>query len=398
MTRSFSAVLAMVLAGIMLAGCQTGPVSISPQPAPAGIKTRKMSWHDVPGWPEPHAEAALDPLRKSCDVLMRKPPSAMLGPNDIGGRIADWRPVCTALEAIPDDAGASTAQAFFETWMTPVQILSADDNPDGLFTGYYEPLLYGSWQRDARYQVPLLKRPDDLVTVDLGQFRPEWKQQKITGRVENHTVVPYPDRAQIADGQIDVTRNSLLWVDDPIDAFFLEIQGSGQVELPDGQRIRVGYDAQNGHPYVPIGKVLMQMGSLPQGGVSMQSIRDWLQRHPDRQQEIFSYNPSVVFFRIIDGPGPLGAQGVPLTPGRSLAVDRNLLPYGVPVWLVAEDPDQPGQTLERMMIAQDTGGAIKGAVRGDVFWGFGPDAARRAGVMKSKGQMWVLVPVTSKGF
>lgn len=272
-----------------------------------------------------------------------------------------------------------------------------------MFTGYYEPELRGSRTRGGRYTVPLYGRPADLVTVDLGQFRDELKGQRIVGRVRQGALRPYATRAEIEAGALHGIKHEdggsleLVWVDDAVDAFFLQIQGSGRVVLEDGSVLRVGFAERNGHPYVAIGRELVAQGIMTREQVSMQSIREWLAANPDTAAELMNRNPSFVFFRTLPSStspedGPFGSEGVPLTPGRSLAVDRNFLPMGLPIWLEADDPINSGQRLRRLLIAQDTGGAIRGPVRGDVFWGFGADAAERAGRMRSAGRYWILLP------
>jgi membrane-bound lytic murein transglycosylase A len=287
-----------------------------------------------------------------------------------------------------DDAAART---FITRWFLP--FLVTDQGRDsGLFTGYFEPELKGARSRDGRFNVPIYGRPGDLVTVELGQFRDEWRGQRIAGRVESGSLRPYASRAQIEAGALAGERLEILWVDDPIDAFFLHIQGSGRVVLADGSVIRLGFAAQNGRAYVPIGRELIARGALDREGTSMQSIRAWLAGHPGEAASVMNLNPSYVFFRVLDGEGPVGSLGVPLTPGRSLAVDRAFLPLGVAMWLDAQDPLDPGRRVQRLVIAQDTGGAIRGVVRGDVFWGHGPEAAERAGRMRSSGRYWILLP------
>jgi membrane-bound lytic murein transglycosylase A len=203
---------------------------------------------------------------------------------------------------------------------------------------------------------------------------------------------PYEPRARIVEGALGARGRPIVWVDDATEAFFLEVQGAGRVVLEDGRVMRVGFAAQNGHPYVPIGRVLVERGALPRDGVSMQSIKAWLAANPAEAAAIRNANPSYVFFRALDGDGPLGSEGVALTPGRSLAVDRSFLPMGVPVFLDADDPLDPKARVARLMMAQDTGGAIRGPVRGDVFWGAGKDAEERAGRMRSTGRVWLLLP------
>jgi membrane-bound lytic murein transglycosylase A len=340
-------------------------------------------------------------VRRSCERIARLPAETALGPAGVAGLARDWREPCAAVAAAPvgDDRAARAA---LETWFVPFAATN-NGNAQGLFTGYYEPELRGSRARGGPYTVPLYGRPGDLVTVDLGLFREELKGQRIAGRVRSGALRPYPTRAEIEAGALDgLAREDggpleLVWVDDGVDAFFLHIQGSGRVVLEDGSIIRVGFAAQNGHPYVAIGRELVARGVMTREQVSMQSIREWLAANPGAARELMNRNPSFVFFRPLAPPasnmdGPPGSEGVPLTPGRSLAVDRNFLAMGLPVWLDAADPLDPDQRVRRLMVAQDTGGAIRGPVRGDVFWGFGAGAAERAGRMRSAGRYWILLP------
>ena len=205
---------------------------------------------------------------------------------------------------------------------------------------------------------------------------------------------PYEDRAEIETGKLSAAMDkTLYWVNSPVDVFFLHIQGSGVVVLPDGTSHRIGYDGQNGYPYTAIGKELVARGALDKDNVSMQTIRDWLAQHPVDAVNVMRKNQSYVFFKKLDTGGPVGAEGVVLTPERSLAVDHTVWPYGIPMFVSATDPVQL-RPLERLVIAQDTGGAITGSIRGDVFWGGGDDAAHHAGLMKSEGRLWVLFPKT----
>jgi membrane-bound lytic murein transglycosylase A len=285
--------------------------------------------------------------------------------------------------------------SFFETHFEPFAVTNRGE-PEGLFTGYYEPTLDGSRVRTERFSVPLYGRPPELLTVDLGRFREEWRGERLAGRLEGAAVVPFADRRAIHRGALAGRRLEVLWVDDPVDAFFLEIQGSGRVRLPDGEEVRVGYAGQNGHPYTAIGRVLVERGALPRQAVSLQSIRRWLEDHPQWARDLLERNASYVFFRILDGDGPRGAQGVVLSPGRSLAVDRRFLPLGAPVWLTTTVPGPaqgtPEEPFRRLLVTQDTGGAIRGPVRGDVFFGPGEEAAWRAGHLKRPGRLWLLLP------
>ncbi len=328
--------------------------------------------------------AALGAFRRSCPLILKPPPETPLG---IAGTAADWAAPCAAAAAL-DAPDAKAARDFFESWFAPWKA-GNNGKSEGLFTGYYEPELNGSRRREGPYRTPLLRRPADLVMVDLGLFRPAWRGERIAGRVVNGRLKPYESRAEIEKGALARQHLEFLWVDDPVDAFFLQIQGSGRVRLPDGSMVQVGYDGQNGQPYVPIGRLLVERGALAKDDVSMQTIRAWIKANPEAGQALMAANPSYVFFREISGDGPIGAEGAVLTPGRSLAVDRSFVPLGLPVFIAAGDGPE---RLERLMVAQDTGGAIRGPVRGDVFWGFGPEAAARAGAMKMRGEYYLLLP------
>jgi len=359
------------------------------EPVPPKLTIKPTRFEDLEGWRTDTQAEALDTFAKSCAKLVVQPKDRAVG---VAGTVADWVAPCSALPQVlrGDDAAART---FFETWFLPY--LAADnDNPDGLFTGYYEAELRGSSRPGGRYAVPLYRKPDDLVMVDLGEFRDALKGERIAGRVIDGRLRPYEDRAKIEGGALKGRDLEMVWVDDAVDAFFLHIQGSGRIVMDDGSVMRVGYAGQNGHPYVAVGRELIARGALTKENVSMQSIREWLHANPGEAAGLMNKNPSFVFFRPLDGDGPLGAQGVALTPGRSLAVDRSFVPYGLPVWLDAQDPLDGAAKLRRLMVAQDTGGAIRGPVRGDVFWGHGGDAELRAGKMKSPGRYYLLIPRT----
>jgi membrane-bound lytic murein transglycosylase A len=373
--------------------------------APAGVAA-------LPGWGADDPRAALRAFARSCDAWRTRPPDAPLGREAAFGCVGDWLPACAAVDTLlarapwPDDA-----RRLLDSLFVPRRVL-AHGAATGLFTGYFEPLLHGARDSSARYATPLYRRPPDLVTVDLGRFAPDLDGRTVAGRVVEDAdegdaggggprLVPYFDRAAIAGGALRGRGLELVWVDDPVDAFFLEIQGSGRVELPSGEVLRVGYAAANGRPYRAIGRDLIALGALTRATVSLQTIRAWLAAHPARADSVLHLNPSYVFFqRLRDLPlhlGPMGAQRVPLTPGRSLAVDRRYLPLGVPLWLDASAPTPDGdgtRTLRRLVVAQDTGGAIRGAVRGDVFWGAGPEARAVAGRMQHPGRLVVLLPRT----
>ncbi|HXO22694.1 MAG TPA: MltA domain-containing protein [Thermoanaerobaculia bacterium] len=362
-------------------------------PVPDRLVLQAASFDSLPGWREDAADAALPAFLRSCRRLVATAAGAERDGTNLSGTADDWREVCREAAKVP--LRGTAARAFFEARFQPVAATNHGE-PRGLFTGYYEPTLRGSLRRHGRYTVPLYARPAELVTVDLGRFREEWKGERIAGSVVDGTLVPFPDRAAIAAGALAGRGLEVVWVDDPVDAFFLEIQGSGRVELAEGGVLRLGYAAQNGRPYFAIGRELVERGALKKEEVSLQSIRRWLGDHPSEVAKVLARNPSYVFFQRLLGDGPVGAEGVVLTPGRSLAVDLKYLPLGIPVWLDASAPTATGtdRPLRRLLIAQDTGGAIRGPVRGDVFWGNGEEAAAVAGRMKSPGRLWLLLPKT----
>jgi membrane-bound lytic murein transglycosylase A len=348
-------------------------------PPPDHLTLSPASFASLPQWRQDKTAAALAAFARSCVQLAKEAPTAALG---VAGNAADWRSACAALPQNADDAAA---RRYFETWFAP-WLAGNNGATEGLFTGYYEPELAGARHPGPGFTTPLLRRPPDLVMVDLGLFRPVLRGQRIAGRVVGGRLAPYQDRAQIESGALDRYHLPLVWVADPVDAFFLEIQGSGLIQMRDGSAVRVGYDGQNGWPYVPIGRLLVERGALTKEDVSLQTIRAWIAAHPGAGRALMDENPSYVFFREIKGDGPLGSEGVVLTPGRSLAVDRRFVPLGVPVFLDA------GDGIQRLMVAQDTGGAISGPVRGDVFWGTGAEAEARAGPMKARGRYFLLLP------
>jgi membrane-bound lytic murein transglycosylase A len=350
---------------LLVASCAIGPE----KEKDAAIFT-ETSFSDLDNWENDRHSEALDAFRRSCAVIRKK---------------QGWGNACAkAQETASDD---DSARAFFETEFR-VYALSGPDGDIGLFTGYYVPELTGSKQQEGNFQTPLYARPTDLVTADLGLFKTELEGQKVVGKVMNNKFMPYDERAEIADGALNARATPLCWVNDPVDAFFLEIQGSGKVRLPDGTTIYVGYDGTNGRAYKAIGRVLADRNELPRP-VTMPAIRAKL-ASTERAQEIMNWNPSYVFFRILPQQEAIGAQGIGLTPTRSLAVDPKHIRLGTPLWI--ETTNGKDQPLQRLMVAQDTGGAIKGVVRGDFFWGEGDEAAEQAGAMQSQGRAYVLLP------
>ncbi|MBT5676457.1 MAG: murein transglycosylase [Rhodospirillaceae bacterium] len=392
---------ALLSALLFIAAC--APLSVpEPEPEPAQprkdqLVLRPASFDDLPGWRADRHGEALQAFLRSCDKLLRRGSDAKLG-GVIPGSVAAWRGACEAAGA-RDIGDHQAARFFFEDWFEPYSARN-HDRERGLFTGYFEPELSGAKAPSDKYNIALYRRPGDLVTVSLGRFRDAFKGERIAGRVVDGALLPYPNRAKIDAGALAGQNLELVWVDSAVDAFFLHIQGSGRVQFQDGGARRIAYAAANGQPYLAIGRNLIAMGALTRENVSMQSIRTWLESHPGEAPAVMQENNSYIFFRWLDGAaadlGPEGAQGVALLAGRSLAVDRRFIGLGMPIWLDASapdlDPSQPDRTIRRLMVSQDTGGAIRGPVRGDVFWGTGRDAGEIAGRMKHQGRYWLLLP------
>jgi membrane-bound lytic murein transglycosylase A len=349
----------------------------------------EVGYDDLPGWKDDRVGEAVPALRKSCNKIAKLPDDRALG-GQVDVTAGDWRRVCE-LVATLDPADHAGARAMFEAELVP-HAASAGTEPVGRFTGYYEAWMNGSMKRHGKYQTPLYKAPSDLVTVNLADMS-KHRSGRIYGRLVKKRLKPYYTRGEIMDGALK--GNELLWVDDPVDAFFAQVQGSGRVKLDDGSEIRAAYAGKNGRAYTAIGRVLIAEGHLTKQTVSMQSIRAYLAAHPERQDEIFRQNEGFVFFEINKGPGPYGSQGVVLTPGRSVAIDREFLPHTTPIFVdtmapvAGQDREEPFQQL---LIAQDTGGAITGPVRGDIYFGGDEDAADRAGRMKGTGRYYLLLP------
>lgn len=352
------------------------PITKSPELPRQLLKASSFS--ALPGWSQDNLREAWPAFLASCRVLVRQ---------------ADWKEPCDVAPTV-EATSEKAVRRFFESFFVPHQLTPAN-GAEGLITGYYEPLLRGARKRGGAFQTPLHRAPEDLLTVDLASVYPELKGMRLKGRLSGNKILPYPPRAQlVASGLLQ--GKELVWVDDPIEAFFLQVQGSGRVYLTDTKEIiRVAYADQNGHPYKSIGRYLVDRGEMTLEQASAQRIKAWYAANPARRQELLDANPSYVFFREepIGDPnkGPKGSLGVPLTTERSLAIDPQFVPLGIPVFLATTRPGS-NVALQRLMLAQDTGGAIKGAGRGDFFWGFGPEAGEKAGKMKQRGTMWLLLP------
>jgi len=355
------------------------------------------SFDDLPGWGTTDLRPTIDVFDRSCRriALFGGVGQPMGGEDLIWGLKEDWQEPCQGLNNYHIMGRAQLeedALGFFQSFFTPIRIRNNAETT-GLFTGYYEPELRGNRTQSEEFNTPLLSRPEDLVMVQLRDFPGDYNG-RIAGRVVDGNLRPYESREEIEASGV-AGAEPIVWIDDPVDAFFLHIQGSGRVVLDDGSVVRVGYAGQNGHPYTAIGRILVQEGNIALEDASMQSIRTWLATHEGPEaNRILNTNASYIFFTELDIPdpnlGPLGASGIQLTPEVSLAVDRRYHALGAPVYVAMETPD--GEQFNRLMVSQDTGGAIRGPIRGDVFWGFGDDAAAMAGRMRSQGEMWVLVP------
>jgi membrane-bound lytic murein transglycosylase A len=369
-----------VMGAILLQACTTPATRTTP--VLPSLHYVPVDWSQLAGWQDDDLVAAWPAFLGSCDAPKPR---------------AEWQALCAEARAM--DVNASSVRRFFESRTRAFQVTVTTGRKrsgvsSGLITGYYEPELRGSRQREGRYQTPLYGVPDDLVSIELGDLYPALQGERIRGRLQGKRVVPFADRAQMSD-QASFKAKPLLWVDSAIDAFFLQIQGSGRVRLPDRSVVRLAYADVNGHPYRAIGRYLVEKGELALEQATGPGIRKWLMTHADRQQEVFNNNPSVVFFReeeIRDASaGPRGAQGVALSGGRSVAVDSRWLPLGAPIFLSTTQPT--GESLQRLVMTQDTGGAIRGALRADLFWGLGAAAGEMAGNMRQQGQLTLIWPI-----
>jgi membrane-bound lytic murein transglycosylase A len=355
--------LALLL--LVLSGCVAAPQPTS--------KYESVRWTDVPGWETDPVREAWQGFLSSCETLRGRP---------------EWSTPCGAARSMAGDSDEAV-RAYFEAYFQPYRIPGS-----GLITGYFEPLLHGSRTPSAQYVAPLYAPPPDLLIVDLASLYPELKGKRVRGRLEGNKVVPYYTRGELpADPAL--RGHEIVWIDDAFEAMMLEVQGSGRVQLPDGSVIRLAYADQNGQPYHSIGRYLVSIGALTVEQATIPGIRAWLLAHPEALQEVLDANPSVVFFS--EAPlgdptlGPKGSQGIPLTAGRSIAVDAKWIPLGTPVFLATTLPES-GQPLQHLVVAQDTGGAIRGAPRADYFVGSGPQAADLAGKMRQQGALWLLWP------
>lgn len=396
MSRAPSTSRLAVLFCILLGLLGVGVLAVALVPPPRGLALEPVAFGRLDGWAGDDHPAALLSFLKSCDRLERLDPDTLYGRGPAARTGRDWIAACTAARATE----LGDARHFFESRFKAFKAREGRDDR-GLLTGYFEPELNASRERRAPYLTPLYVRPPELVTVRLGRFLPELAGRSIMGALDGTELVPFATRADIEDGALARRDLELVWVDDPVAAFFLEVQGSGRVRFRDGEMWRVGYAGKNGQPYTSIGRVLIERGEILPENMSLPALQDWLAANPQEARDVLRQNESYVFFRRLDGDGPLGSQGVVLSPGRSLAVDRTVWPMGMPVWLDGVLPEAVAgtdQPLRRLVVAQDTGGAIRGALRGDLFWGPGERAAALAGHMKERARFVMLLPRAHDGF
>ncbi|VAX08710.1 Membrane-bound lytic murein transglycosylase A [hydrothermal vent metagenome] len=347
-----------------------------------------VSYGDLEYWSSDPQSQALAAFKNSCRIFLSWPATKIISPERLGGRAGDWHPSCQLAETfeVPTD---HQAKEFFEQYFT---VISYAKDTEGLFTGYFAPEYHGSDKPSAEYNYPLYGLPGSLKTLDLGDFRADLKGKTIIGEVRDGAFVPYKDREIIDRGALENQALELVWLKDPVDAFFMHIQGSGIIRYENGDQKLFGYAGKNGKAYHAIGKFLIQSGEIEKQDMSMQAIRGWIKGNPLQAEALMWKNPSYVFFRAMEGRLPVGAMNVELTAGRSLAVDRKFVPLGIPVWLDLKPSTEITDPIRRLVIAQDTGGAIKGRVRGDVYWGIGEDAGLMAGPMKDLGRYYFLLP------
>ena len=360
---------------VLLVGCDSSDKTPAPPPAPPHTTYTPANWDALPAVADSDLQAGFASWRSACVRLKAD---------------AVWGATCAASATVPLEADATQIRSFLQDQLQVYSMRSATGSADGLITGYYEPVYPGSLTQTPQASVPIYGVPDDLIIVNLESIYPELKGKRLRGRLEGRVLKPYDDAATI--GAQGLNAPVVAWLTDPMDLQFLQIQGSGRVRLDNGQQLRIGYADQNGRPYRAIGRWLVEQGELKKEDVTMGSIAAWAKAHPERIPDLLASNPSYVFFaRNPDSnEGPRGSLNVPLTAGYSVAIDRKVIPLGSLLWLSTTRPD--GTPLVRPVAAQDTGGAIAGEVRADLFWGTGDEAGHQAGDMKQKGNVWLLWP------
>jgi membrane-bound lytic murein transglycosylase A len=368
---------------LCVASCSVSKTSVKKR-----IVLRRTSYDKLAGWNNDKIMDFVAPLSKSCAKIGTMQDKEYIDYSKIKIKTKDYLKICDSFEKV--EKTEDSLRLFIRRNFAPYLVMM-NGKKEGVFTGYYEAELNGSFEKTAKYNTPLYGLPEDLVLVNPKNLDKKCCDKTLVGRLDaNKRISKYYDRKQINNGTA-FKAPVLLWVDSPVDAFILHIQGSGRVNMPDGSVVRVGYAGNNGHEFVGIGGLMLKRRLNEQGGYSMPAIKKWLVKNPKPAKKLMEENPRFIFFKIIEGEGPIGAQGVPLTPMRSIAVDRNYISLGTPLWIETNSPD--GDSINKIVMAQDMGAAINGAIRADYFWGFGEKAFNMAGRMKSSGKYYILLPI-----
>lgn len=353
-------------------------------------QTTPVSFHHLPGWQSSNVVKSLQAFQKSCALFLKKDPNHLAGSQHINLTAKDWQPACQEAKTLTSISNQE-AKAFFERWFRPVEFYHHKP-VQGLFTGYYMPSIPGSLVKTSKYRVPIYGMPSNLITAYLKKFNPKYKNQRAMMQLKGKKMVPFYTREEINHGALNNKAPVIAWIESEVDRLFLEIEGSGTIELPNNQSLYLTYAGENGAQYTSIAKIMIQKGILSKDKASYSQIKAYLESHPKEKNQLLNQNKSFVFFQKLKENAALGAQGIPLTKGYSLAVDREWIPLGTPLWLNTTKPTNNQEKLQRLMIAQDTGGAIKGKVRGDIFYGAGEQALKAAANMQNKGRYWLLLP------
>lgn len=387
----------------------------------------EVPFSSLPEWGKSTLKPSFLAFQKSCKSFLKQPADRSIGTRYIRLSVKSFQPACRAAMVLENPSEENT-RSFFERWFQPMSFfqtvdIGVENKPGnaipsdskfelsdscislqktknlapftGLFTGYYMPHLQGSLTKTATYTVPIYNLPSDLVRISLQLINPNSRGRMLVGRLDGKTVYPYYTREEINKGAIKKTASVIAWVENYLDRFILEIEGSGVISLPNAEKLYIGYAGENGAPYTAIAGILIKQGVMTKDNASMQKVERYLNDNPELLHDILNQNKSFVFFRKLQQKGALGAQAVTLSDGYSLAVDRKWIPLGLPIWLSSTRPTEYGSEIlpfHRLMIAQDTGGAIRGPVRGDIYWGEGEKARSIAGKMKNPGQYWLLMP------
>lgn len=387
-------------AAALLASLLSGPAADAAGPLRVGeARLEPVAVSALPGFPGADPAAALDAFRRGCAA----PPPAIPPALGVAGSAADLAGACAEAAAVP----ATEAGRFFAERFDAYRVVRPPEAPGGLerragfLTGYFEPELAGSLEPGPGYEAAVLARPDDLVSLAPGETRPGLDPALRAARAVEDRLEPYPDRAAIEDGALGARARPLLWLHDRVDLLVLQVQGSGRVRLPDGRSLRVLYDGRNGRPYSSVAKLIVQEGHLPLEGLTLARWTAWLRANPETARRLIRANASYIFFRLgpVEDPalGPAGAAGAPLSPGRSIAVDANLWRYGLPFWLEGRLPGGAPEESGRLVVAADTGSAIVGPARGDLYLGTGAEAGVAAGNLRDAVGFVVLLPKPASG-